>query len=346
MTIVAFAPNWLGDAVMALPALADLRRHFPQDRLLVAARPSVASLYDLVPGLAGLIPLATTRGLTAMVRAMQADARAIRGVGASTAILFPNSIRSAVTALLAGVPERWGYNRDMRRLLLTRGVGRANRPAHQVDIYRHLVSSLGVVTGPREPVLDLAEAQVDEARTWLAGLGWDPRRPLVGLAPGAAYGGAKRWPPERVAQVAAGLVRDHAATCVVVGSAADADTAARVVSGAVAIAGEPARAHVIDVAGRTTLARLAGVLSACRAFVSNDSGAMHLAAALGTPLVALFGPTNEQATGPVARPGSTASVMVGPAWCRPCGLRECPIDHRCMRNIAADLVLQAVSERL
>ena len=346
MTVVAFAPNWLGDAVMALPALADLRGHFPQDRLLVAARPSVAPLYDLVPGLDGVIPLATARGFASLVREMQADARAIRGVGASTAILFPNSMRVAATAVLAGVPERWGYNRDMRRLLLTRGVGRANRPAHQVDVYRHLVSSLGVVTGAREPALEVPGSQVDDTRAWLVGLGWDPSRPLVGLAPGAAYGGAKRWPPDRVAHVAAGLVRDHAATCVVVGSAADADTAARVVSGAVAMAGETARAHVIDLAGRTTLARLAGVLSACRAFVSNDSGAMHLAAALGTPLVALFGPTNEQATGPVARPGSTASVIVGPAWCRPCGLRECPIDHRCMRNIAADPVLQAVSERL
>ncbi|MDO8835854.1 MAG: lipopolysaccharide heptosyltransferase II [Vicinamibacterales bacterium] len=346
MTVVAFAPNWLGDAVMALPALADVRRHIPRDRLLVAARSSVAALYDLVPGLDGVIPLATTRGLASTVRAMQADARAVRGAGASTAILFPNSMRVAATAMLAGVPERWGYNRDMRRLLLTRGVGRASRSTHQVDAYRHLVSTLGVTTGPREPVLDLPGPQIDDARAWLAGLGWDTGRQLVGLAPGAAYGGAKRWPPERVAQVAADLVRVHGATCVVVGSAADADTAARVVNGAVAMAGEPARAHVIDVAGRTTLTRLAGVLSACRVFVSNDSGAMHLAAALGTPLVALFGPTNEHVTGPVARPGSTASVIVGRAWCRPCGLRECPLDHRCMRNIPADRVLQAVSEQL
>lgn len=346
MTVVAFAPNWLGDAVMALPALFDLRRHFPHDRMLVAARPGVASLFELVTGVDGVVLLGSSRGLGGMTRAIRADARAVRKTGSAIAVLFPNSMRTAVTAALAGVPERWGYSRDMRRLLLTRGVGRARRPAHQVDAYRHLVGQLGVANGPREPVLDLPGSHVDEARAWLAGLGWDNSRPLVGLAPGAAYGGAKRWSPDRVSQVVADLVRYHGATCVVVGSAADGETAARVVNGAAAIAGEPARAHVIDLAGRTTLARLAGVLSACRAFVSNDSGAMHLAAALGTPLVALFGPTNEKATGPVARPGSKAAVLVGPAWCRPCGLRECPLDHRCMRNIAADRVLQAVSEQL
>jgi heptosyltransferase-2 len=346
MTVVAFAPNWLGDAVMALPALADLRRHFPHDRMLVAARPSVASLFELVPGVDGVVLLCSSRGLRGMTRAIRADARSIRDAGASVAVLFPNSMHVALTAALAGVPERWGYNRDMRRLLLTRGVGRANRPAHHVDAYRHLVEQLGVANGPRGPALNLPDSHVDEAQAWLAGLGWDTSRPLVGLAPGAAYGGAKRWSPDRVAHVAAALVQDHGATCVVVGSAADAETAARVVDGAAAIAGEAVRAHVIDLAGRTTLARLAGVLSACRAFVSNDSGAMHLAAALGTPLVALFGPTNEKATGPVARPGSKAAVLVGPAWCRPCGFRECPLDHRCMRNIAADRVLQAVSEQL
>ena len=134
MTVVAFAPNWLGDAVMALLALADLRRHFDQERLVVAARRSVASLFEIVPGVDGIVPLGPGGSLAAAARIVGEDARAVREAAASTAVLFPNSLRAALTAAMAGVPERWGYRRDLRRVLLTRGVARPNGRLHQVDV--------------------------------------------------------------------------------------------------------------------------------------------------------------------------------------------------------------------
>jgi heptosyltransferase-2 len=167
-------------------------------------------------------------------------------------------------------------------------------------------------------------------------------RPLVALAPGAAYGHAKRWPPERYAAVVSTLVSAHGATCVLGGAPVDAE-ATRLVG---ELAAADARAHVIDVAGATTLWTLAGVLSLASACVSNDSGAMHLAAALGVRVVALFGPTRDKETAPLARASRPATLLIHAVFCRPCMLRECPIDHRCMTGLDPARVQASVLEAM
>jgi len=345
MTVVVFAPSWLGDAVMALPALTGLRRQYPAGRLLVAARPGVAPLFDLVPGVDGLIPLTAATTLGARIRAVAADAAAIRAVRADLAVLLPNSARSALIAAKAGVPRRAGYSRDLRRLLLTDPVPRPGARVHQTDAYRQLAAALGAPAVGREPVLDVPARIVDSARARLTEAGWDGR-PLVGIAPGATGGSAKRWPSDRVARVVASLAIRRGAACVLVGSAGDAAVAAHVAAEAGRIGGDDVRRRLVDLTGRTTIPELAGVLASCRSFLTNDSGAMHLAAAAGTRLVAVFGPTDDRATSPVARPGVAATVLAGKAWCRPCMFRECPLDHRCMRSVEAERVLHAVSEQL
>jgi heptosyltransferase-2 len=151
---------------------------------------------------------------------------------------------------------------------------------------------------------------------------------IVALAPGAAYGGAKRWPPERFASLALELAADGVPT-VMIGSGGDRDTAAEV---------KQAAPQVIDLVGRTDLSQLAGVLALARTLVSNDSGAMHLAAAVGTPVTAVFGPTDERATRPL---GERHAILTANVWCRPCMLRECPLDHRCMRDIDTTQVVAA-----
>lgn len=355
MTLVAFAPNWLGDAVMALPALADLIRQVKPaggegsrragGRVVVAARRGVASLFDIVPGVDAVVPLGGG-GLAAAARSLRADARAVAAAGADRAVLFPNSLRAALTARLAGVPERWGYRRDLRGPLLTHRVPRDRTTRHQVDAYQRLAAAAGARCGSREPALDPPADVVAAARRLLQERGWDGARPLVGFAPGAAFGGAKRWPVGRFAEVAARLAGDRDATCVLVGSAAEAGATRAIAREAGKMIERARPGDVIDLAGQTTLVLAAGVLAACGAFVSNDSGAMHLAAAVGTPVVAVFGPTDERATAPVARPGRRAAVLAGSAWCRPCGLRECPIDHRCMASVPADRVIQTVGDLL
>src|SRR4029453_3189435 len=196
------APNWLGDAVMALPAVVDLRRHFSGNKLIVAARASVSSLFTLVPGVDSIV---------------NADVPSIRGTGASVAVLFPNSFASAWLVKRSGVPERWGYSADLRRLILTRAIGRPGTPMHQSEYYQHLVRALGIENGPREAALTIPPDSRHDARTLLIEHGWDPQSALVVLAPGAAYGKAKQWIPTHVVRLMTDLVRERRMTCALVG---------------------------------------------------------------------------------------------------------------------------------
>ena len=311
---------------MALPAFGDVRRHFADRRLVVAARPSVSSLFTMVPGIDSIV---------------SADAESVRGARASVAVLFPNSFASAWIVRRAGVPERWGYSADLRRLLLTKAIRRPGKPMHQSEYYQHLVDALGISTGPREAALAISAEAVHDARRLLVQHGWDAQSALAVLAPGAAYGKAKQWIPTHVVRLIAHLVRDRRMTCALVGSRGDAAATGAIRSAAPT----DCQPRVLDLAGLTTLPALAAIMSVARVCVSNDSGAMHLAAAAGVPTVAVFGPTNERATAPLARQNVSIEVVTNPVWCRPCMLRECPIDHRCMTGIEPDHVL-AVIDRI
>ena len=308
---------------MALPAIADLRRHFSASRLVVAARASVNSLFTLVPGIDSIV---------------SADVSSIRATGASTAVLFPNSFASAWLVKRSGVRERWGYSADLRGVILTRAIPRPRVPMHQSEYYQHLVRALGIENGARETALAIPPDALRDARTLLTEHGWNPQSGLVVLAPGAAYGKAKQWIPTHVVRLTTDLVRERGMTCALVGSRGDAATIRAIRSAAPA----DCQSSILDLAGLTTLPVLAAVMSLASACVSNDSGAMHLAAAAGAPTVAIFGPTKERATAPLARSQVTIEVLTNPVWCRPCMLRECPIDHRCMTGIEPGHVLAAI----
>jgi heptosyltransferase-2 len=339
--VLVVAPNWLGDAVMALPAIADVRRAFSSARLIVAARRSVADLYRLSPVVDEVATL-QWGGRWWRRRQLAMDAAQLQDVEADVAVLLPNSFAAAWLIKRAAIPERWGYEADMRRPLLTRVVKRPKGALHQGAYYQLLTEMLGMARGPLAPTLTIPERATAAAHDLLRSRGWDSASPVVVLAPGAAYGGAKRWVPRYVGQLATALVRRRNATCVLVGSRADAPT----VRDAMAAIDRSAASRTIDLTGQTTLEVLAAVQGLAKACVSNDSGAMHLAAAVGTPLVALFGPTNERETAPLPRPGSVAEVLTNPVWCRPCLLRECPLDHRCMTGIPPERVLGSIERML
>ena len=332
--VLVLAPNWLGDAVMALPAIADVRARFPSAQLTVAARRAVVDVFRLVPFVDRRVTLQWSgrwwqRGVVA------ADAARLREIGSELAILLPNSFAAAWLVKQAAVPARWGFGTDWRARLLSRAVPRPAGSMHQGAYYQHLTRELGIESGPLAPRLTVPDDQVAASRHLLIDSGWDASRPLVVLAPGAAYGTAKRWLPSYVAELATTLVRQRSSSCVLVGSRADAVTTRQVLG----LVGADAAPHVIDLTGKTTIEQLGGVLSLAHACVSNDSGAMHMAAAVGTPLVALFGPTREYETAPLTREGCRAAVLTHPVWCRPCMLRECPLDHRCMKGITPAHVL-------
>ena len=335
--ILVVSPNWLGDAVMALPAIQDVRRRFEASRLIVAARTSVSSLFALVPGVDDVVSL-EWRGRFLTHAAMRRDVTRLRDAHAGTAILLTNSFATAWLMKKAGIAERWGYSTDLRRPLLTRAIDRPSYSLHQGAYYQHLTRELGISSGPLEPEITVPGHQLKSARELLVSSGWDGKRSLVVMAPGAAYGTAKRWLPSYFADVMTRLSRDVDVQCVLVGSAGDVATTVMVRDALSA----DARESVIDLTGRTSLDTLAAVLSMAATCVSNDSGAMHLAAAAGAPMAALFGPTREYETAPLPRAGRRVDVLINPVWCRPCMLRECPIDHRCMRGLKSSRVFESV----
>jgi heptosyltransferase-2 len=309
------APNWVGDAVLSLGAVRDLRRNFPRARLTMLARSWVAPLYEAVAEVDGV---RTSEGL-------RADSRTLRGQF-DAAVLLPNSFASAATVRAAGIPERWGYATDGRSPLLTR---RARVPAEvrgrsQVYYYRAMLAGIGLTVSASPDVRLRALLPWTERAAALLGA----PGPWIGVNPGAFYGSAKRWEPTRYAAAAERLARETGARVAVVGGAAE-----RPLGEAIAAA---LRVPVRVLCGETTLGELVGVLAALSLLLTNDSGPMHLAAALGVPVLAVFGPTDWRETGPV---GERHRLVREPVYCSPCLLRECPIDHRCMRRIGVERVV-------
>ena len=341
--VLVIAPNWLGDAVMALPAVADVRRKFPAARLTVAARRPVAPLFDMVPGVDDVITLGWG-GQPLRRAAFGADVARLSAERSDVAIVLPNSFGTAWLVSRARVPERWGYGTDLRRPLLTRRARRPRGSVHQGRYYQHLVTQLGIDAGPLEPAVAVPAAARAEAHSLLTRRGWNGTRRIVVMAPGAAYGTAKRWLPAHFARLTADLASGQDVACVLVGSVGDRETA-RMVARDVRTSAV-ASARLIDVTGETPLAVLAGLLTLAHVCVSNDSGVMHLAAAAGVPVAALFGPTRDRETAPLPSAGGRVELLINPVWCRPCMLRECPIDHRCMKGLTPQRVGETVARLL
>ena len=330
--LVVFAPNWLGDAIMALPLIRDLRRAWPSTSIAVAARPTVAPLFALVPAVNETIVLDAGAAWPSLWRT-SANVQHLVAGSFDAALLLPNSFHSAALAWRAGVRERWGFATDLRGWMLTTRMRRVRKYGHQVEYYQALAVALDVPVGDPYAGVVVPDAAIANATALLNGRGVTPERQFVVMAPGAAYGRAKQWLPERFAELAAALDAENVAT-VLVGSNADRAACQEI----------GRRSNAIDLAGDTDLATLAGVLSLARHVVANDSGAMHLAAAVGARVTAIFGPTNDRKTAPLRASASAPRPVIVSAevWCRPCMLRECPIDHRCMTRVSARHVRDAM----
>ena len=336
--LVVVSPNWLGDAVMALPAIADVRRHYPAAHLSVAARTSVAPLFAMVQGVDEVITLPGRGGVRALSSWRQ-DAAVLASGRFDAALLLPNSFAAGLVAAKSGIGERWGFATDWRARFLTTAVPKPRAPLHQGAYYQALTTALGIAPGP-------LHARVwpdkDWARQVLREIGLDLDEPFAVFAPGAAYGRAKQWLPERFAELAHKLIEERNWSVVMVGANADRGVC-REIELRLPKTGTKIN-RLIDFSGKSDLATLAGILALARAVVSNDSGAMHLAGAVGTHVVAMFGATNETRTSPLpAGPDTPAhTILTHPVFCRPCMLRECPIDHRCMRGITVTRALESL----
>ena len=322
--IVIRGPNWVGDAVLSVPAIKAVRARFPRSRITLLVRPWVGGLFRSAP----FIDEVWTKPRPGL-REWFHTAREIRRRRFDLALLLPNSFESALTVFAAGIPERAGYETDGRRVLLTKPVARPIERRHQAAYYLDLIRSLfGTV---EEPTMELVASEEERsgARQLLESQGLNPPTGMLVLNPGAAFGSAKRWHEDRFAQVADQIVEEFQLQTVVVGSAAETPIAERI------------RARMqhpaATLTGRTDLETLLGVLSLASMMITNDSGPMHMASALGIPTIAVFGSTDAEVTRPI---GPWTRVVRHEVPCSPCLLRECPIDHRCMEAVTVDDVFE------
>jgi heptosyltransferase-2 len=338
--ILVRATNWVGDAVMSLPALRALRQRFPGAEISILAKPWVADLYGREPFCDHIIPYTPSNW-----REKMRAGRALAAERFDCAILLQNAFEAAAVAFLARIPERIGYARDGRSPLLTRAIP-VPRPGeilrHERFYYLELLRRAGIIDAiPDNDSIRLdgaaAAREAGIARFRALGMG----DTVIGMSPGAAYGTAKQWLPERFAEAAGRIARQLSASVAIFGSNDERELCASVATSIVAnIAGS---APVKNFAGETSLAQYIELAAACRVYLSNDSGGMHIASALGVPTVAIFGATDDTTTGPT---GPLARVVREPVECSPCLKRECPIDHRCMTRVSAGRVAEVALDLL
>jgi heptosyltransferase II len=331
--ILIRATNWVGDAVMSLPAIRVVRERFPDAHIAILARPWVFDLYSREGVADEVIPYNAAAGRKDL-GAKWTVARRLAAERFDIAILLQNAFEAALIARLAKIPRIIGYNRDGRGFLLTQSIpvpAPGEIPRHERFYYLELLRRAGIV----DALPDLAAIHLTRDITAGAAL-FAARKvalPVIGVSPGAAYGNAKRWLPERFAESSLELAGFLDARVALFGSESErelCESVARLIG-----------PRAINLAGRTSLREFIDMAAACRLFLTNDSGAMHIASALGIPSVTVFGATDDSTTGPT---GSLARIIREPVDCSPCLLRECPIDHRCMTRVPSSRVTSAAVE--
>ncbi len=320
--ILIRSSNWLGDAVMSVPAVRAIKNGRPDTYITIAAPAKIASMWKLVPEVDAIIPLTGNSLLSA--------ARSLRGQSSfDVAILFPNSLRVVLESWLSGIPRRVGYRGHSRSWLLNQIIAEPRRPGpleHQSSRYLHIAHDCGAETSNIEHrTPNIATASIHQRST----IDDSPIR--IALSPGAEYGPAKRWLPERFAEAAAAVTARSRVHWILFGKKNDAPIGEQI---ATALGDS-----CVNRIGQTTLEQLIDELRQCRLLLTNDTGTMHLAALLGVPTVAIFGSTEPRLTGPL---GDRHVVLRHHVECSPCFLRKCPIDFRCMKAVSVQEVANAV----
>jgi heptosyltransferase-2 len=339
--------NWIGDAVLTLPAIRAVRTAFPDSHITLLVKPWVAGLFhenrdideillynDSHKGIRGRFKLAGE------IRERKFD----------TAILLQNAFDAAFITWLAGIPRRIGYKTDGRSLLLTEAVPIDHdiMKQHQVYYYLNLLGAIGIKASETDPYIRLSGSERTWARNLLSSRFPDQSKPLIGINPGAAYGSAKRWPPQRFADLTVKILNELNGRIVIFGGQSDVGVANEIVAeinrSAKKINTETYRSHLLMMAGKTGLRELASLIAECDVFLTNDTGPMHMASALQVPVIAMFGSTSPVRTGPF---GILHNVVSRNMPCSPCMKRECPEKHLlCMTGINVDEVFTALQEML
>jgi lipopolysaccharide heptosyltransferase II len=349
--------NWLGDAVMSTPALQRLREAKSNAHITLFTHEKLAGLWENHPAIDAVLTFSKQDNASAIGKKLRAEKFDI-------GLALPNSHRSAIELWFAGIPQRIGYSRFGRDIFLTKSIqprsgaiemhkrsvseindlisGRKKKTdpaiptnAHHIFQYLHLVAALGAKPEPLAPRIEISEKELAAFQTRLCGISGENSL-WLGLNPGAEYGPAKRWPAERF--IAAAIELHQKTNCDWIIFGANDPTTQQIAS---ELENKLGRKFVANFAGKTTLRELCAGLKCCKLVLTNDTGPMHVAAALGTPVVVPFGSTSFELTGPGLPGNSDHALLKSDAPCSPCFLRECPIDFRCMKSIEVERVVEA-----
>lgn len=324
--------NWIGDAVMTTPAVRAIRRNFPNARITILAKPWVAPVFEYSPHVDDIF----IYDVKCRHKGTRGKLRLARDLGKhrfDAAVLLQNAIEAALLAFFAKIPVRLGFDTDARRLLLTHPVrcGREIKTVHQTRYYLEILRGAGLGAGDTRLELHPGKENRIRARKIIEDLNVPPTDTLVGINPGATYGTAKRWFPERFAELSRKLIADRGAWIAVFGGPGEQELGREIMT----MIGD----RCVNCCGKTTLGEAIALIERCNLFVTNDSGLMHVAAALNVPQVAIFGSTDHTTTSPAS---PTSRIVRFPVDCAPCLKTDCPTDHRCMEGITVDRVFDAV----
>ncbi|MEO7675016.1 MAG: lipopolysaccharide heptosyltransferase II [Pyrinomonadaceae bacterium] len=341
-SIVVRGTNWIGDAIMTIPALRELSRIFPEAEIVLHTRQWAEGLFRDANFLDRIITFEKKRW---KFEDISGQAHTLRGENFDLAILLPNSFESALTARLAGIARSIGYNKDLRGLLLTDPipVPEWRNKRHEVFYFLNLIAEvekryLGTETvlgSDPDSALQISEERKAEARLALKTSGVDMTKKIVALGVGSTNSRAKRWGADSYARLNDRFLNELDANVILIGSADEIGVAAEVHG----LSGSPP----VNMTGKTDLAEAAAILSVIDLLVSNDMGLAHVAPAVGTRTAVIFGPTNPVTTRPFSE---NAVVIRHNVECSPCMLRDCPIDHRCMTRVSVEEVFNVCRDLL
>lgn len=326
--ILIRSANWVGDAIMSTPTLRAIRKNFPAAHISILAKPWVSPLYENNPDIDEILIYAGKhKGLMGKLRL----SNELKLYQFDLAILLQNAFEAALLAFLANIPNRLGYAADGRSALLTHRIYRPQdyKQIHQIDYYLGILKRAGLETFGREQTLIVSETEQKDAEEILNFHGADGKELLIGINPGAAYGTAKRWFPDRYADLCRKIRKQINAKFIVFGGPGEESLGKYIC--------DQVGRNCINVCGRTTLRQAFALIEKCRLFITNDSGLMHAAAALNIPQIAIFGSTNHTTTSPA---GDKSLIIRVPAPCSPCLKPDCPTDHCCMTAVTAEMVYE------
>jgi len=335
--IMIRSTNWIGDAIMTTPAIRAIRKNYPHAHITILAKPWVAPVFQFSPYVDHIMPYdanGSHSGLKGKIQLIQD----LRNQKFDTAILLQNAIEAAILSFCAGIERRVGFNTDARGLLLTHPIPitKAIKSIHQTRYYLQMLESAGITNDGLDLDLFIGTEDRVSAYRFLKKINSSPDIRWIGMNPSATYGTAKQWFPKRFALLADRIARDFHAGILIFGGPKDIQLGEQVC--------EMMQTPAVNLAGQTTLGMAMAMIQQCHAFITNDSGLMHIACALQTPLVAIFGSTNPITTGPI---GKNSHIVQVKAPCSPCLLTDCPKkDHICMEAVNVDMVYQKVEALL